>query len=318
MGWLLVDRFNRLGGSKDRRRRRMVRASSHRAKGICPPTYPHSFPQVTSRVERRPADGGHVVRRAYRGDELGRDRAWGQLGSGSAALVSGGSDIGSAGSAGPGGSGCRPKPCRAFSSASSASRRRSACSLASASSCSRVRLRFTVSRVYSRPLGFRPQRPTRGQCVGGPPVRKRDRQSSEAARLVGCLPAEAPAPKVPEQREHDEYDHDNPDHIHETLPLRSMQRAFALTSAALVSLGNSSGWLRLGQSVSGVSRAIRAQIGVQSAGARSETLPRPEHESGQMGADWYRIPDSPRCGPHVPRWFRWANLTAVGRLGRPR
>ena len=56
-------------------------------------------------------------------------------------------------------------------------------------------------------------------CCAGLPFVRYVVSHRRAARLVGCLPAEASAPKVPQQRKHDEYDHDNPDHIHEALPL---------------------------------------------------------------------------------------------------
>ena len=42
---------------------------------------------------------------------------------------------------------------------------------------------------------------------------------ARSSRLVARLSAEASAPEVSEQREHDEYDHDDPDQVHHTLSL---------------------------------------------------------------------------------------------------
>jgi hypothetical protein len=55
-------------------------------------------------------------------------------------------------------------------------------------------------------------------------------------------------------------------------------------------------------------------------GSANEPAPLRPHPGWRprTAAVWYRIPDSGRSDPHVPRWFRWANLTAVGRLGRLR
>ena len=56
-----------------------------------------------------------------------------------------------------------------------------------------------------------------------------------------------------------------------------------MTSAAIASLGNSSGWLRLRQSVSGVSRAIRAQKGFNRRGPDPKLCPGPSTNRAKWG-----------------------------------
>ncbi len=52
------------------------------------------------------------------------------------------------------------------------------------------------------------------------PTRRTDGGAGpDTVRLVAWLPAEASAPEVSEQREHNEYDHDDPDQVHHSLSL---------------------------------------------------------------------------------------------------